>query len=345
MYVLTSNSMSSIKRTFPLGFPWQTSDPFLFCVYHKDDFPTGNDDAGPNASLEGRSLGNDFTIKDGFRMYHGHTVPGFPAHPHRGFETVTVVPKGLVDHSDSIGAAGRFGNGDTQWMTAGRGVQHAEMFPLLNKEEPNPLVLFQIWLNLPKAGKFVDPHFAMLWREDIPIYETKDENGNGISVRIVAGSIDQYQPPAPPPDSWANDPEHEVAIWVIRLAPNAKWTMPTASAEANRTIYFYQGQDVTIDGQPVKPDHGTELHADQGTVLQNGEEEAHLLMLQGRPINEPVAQYGPFVMNTQQEIQQAMRDYQLTQFGGWPWPTHDHVHDHSKGRFAKHADGRLEVKD
>jgi redox-sensitive bicupin YhaK (pirin superfamily) len=336
--------MSSIKRTFPLGFPWQTSDPFLFCVYHKDDYPTGNDEAGPNASLEGRSLGNDFVVKDGFRMYHGQTIPGFPAHPHRGFETVTVVPKGLVDHSDSIGAAGRFGNGDTQWMTAGRGVQHSEMFPLLNKDEPNPLVLFQIWLNLPKAGKFVDPHFAMLWREDMPIYGTQDENGNAVSVRIVAGHIEDHQAPAPPPDSWAAKQDHEVAIWVIKLAPNAKWTMPTASAEANRTIYFYQGEELSIDGQTVQPEHGTELNADQATVIQNGGEEAHLLLLQGRPINEPVAQYGPFVMNTQQEIQQAMRDYQLTQFGGWPWPSHDHVHDHSKGRFAKHADGRLEIK-
>lgn len=337
--------MSSIKRTFPLGFPWQTCDPFLFCVYHKDDYPTGNNEAGPNASLEGRSLGNDFVVKDGFRMYHGQNIPGFPAHPHRGFETVTVVPQGLVDHSDSIGAAGRFGNGDTQWMTAGKGVQHSEMFPLLNKEEPNPLVLFQIWLNLPKAGKFVEPHFAMLWREDMPIYESKDDDGNEISVRIVAGSIEGHQAPAPPPDSWASNADHEVAIWVIKLAPNAKWTLPTASAEANRTLYFYQGEEVSIDGQVVQPDHGTETMADQPTVIQNGPEESHLLMLQGKPIGEPVAQYGPFVMNTQEEIQQAMRDYQLTQFGGWPWPTHDHVHDHSKGRFAKHADGRLEVKD
>lgn len=337
--------MSSIKSIFPLGFPWQTSDPFLFCVYHKDDFPTGNDDAGPNASLEGRSLGNDFTIKDGFRMYHGKTVPGFPAHPHRGFETVTVVPKGLVDHSDSIGAAGRFGNGDTQWMTAGKGVQHSEMFPLLNKDEPNPLVLFQIWLNLPRASKMVEPHFAMLWREDTPIYEALDENGRSINVRIVAGHIDDHKAPSPPPDSWATDADHEVAIWVIKMASNAQWTLPTASAEANRTIYFYQGTEVLVDGQVVKPNHGTELHANEATVLQNGSEEAHLLLLQGKPINEPVAQYGPFVMNSQQEIQQAMMDYQRTEFGGWPWPTHDHVHDHDKGRFARHADGRLEEKD
>jgi len=117
----------------PLGFPWETSDPFLFCVHHEDFYPEGNEKMGPKGSLEGRNLGNDFTIKDGYRMYHGETVPGFPAHPHRGFETVTIAQKGLVDHSDSIGAAGRFGDGDVQWMTAGKGVQHSEMFPLLNQ--------------------------------------------------------------------------------------------------------------------------------------------------------------------------------------------------------------------
>ena len=112
---------SAIKDIKALGFPWETADPFLFCVYHKDDYPKGNDQLGPNASLEGRILGQDFTVKDGWRMYHGQTIPGFPQHPHRGFETVTIVQEGLVDHSDSLGAAGRFGNGDVQWMTARQG--------------------------------------------------------------------------------------------------------------------------------------------------------------------------------------------------------------------------------
>jgi len=123
----------------PLGFTWETLDPFLFCVHHLDHYPKGNEHLGPDASLAGRYLGQDFTPKDGWRMYHGETIPGFPAHPHRGFETITVVLDGFVDHSDSHGAAGRYGNGDVQWMTAGAGLQHAEMFPLLNKDEPNML--------------------------------------------------------------------------------------------------------------------------------------------------------------------------------------------------------------
>ena len=127
--------MSAIKKIKQLGPQWQTQDPFLFCAYHKDQYPRGNAQLGPNAPLEGRNLGMDFQLKDGWRMYHGTTVPGFPAHPHRGFETVTIVEEGFADHSDSLGAAGRFGNGDVQWMTAGKGVQHSEMFPLLDTEK------------------------------------------------------------------------------------------------------------------------------------------------------------------------------------------------------------------
>ena len=146
----------------PLGFPWETADPFLFCVHHDDAYPRANARLGPDAPLAGRELGQDFSRKDGWSMYHGMVVPGFPAHPHRGFETVTIVRKGLIDHSDSLGAAARYGGGDVQWLTAGSGVVHAEMFPLLDRAAPNPLELFQIWLNLAAADKMVDPHFTML---------------------------------------------------------------------------------------------------------------------------------------------------------------------------------------
>ena len=121
---------NTIKKIRALGFQWETSDPFLFCVHHEDFYPKGNKELGPDLELlKGRHIGQDFIVKDGFRMYHGTTVPGFPGHPHRGFETITVVRKGLIDHADSTGAAGRYGDGDVQWMTAGKGVQHSEMFP------------------------------------------------------------------------------------------------------------------------------------------------------------------------------------------------------------------------
>ena len=108
---MSEQDNSPIVRVAPLGFPWQTIDPFLFCVYHDDAYPQGNGSMGPAASLAGRDIGQDFSRKDGWSMYHGDTVPGFPSHPHRGFETVTIVRKGLVDHSDSLGATARFGGG------------------------------------------------------------------------------------------------------------------------------------------------------------------------------------------------------------------------------------------
>src|SRR6266700_3721471 len=177
----------AILSVTPLGFPWRTHDPFLFCVHHDDHYPRGNPQFGPAASLAGRNIGQDFEGIDGWRMYHGELVPGFPQHPHRGFETVTVVRRGLLDHSDSLGAAARYGQGDVQWLTAGGGILHSEMFPLLSQEHPNPLELFQIWLNLPAAKKMVAPHFAMLWSQTIPRRVFQDEQGAPTEVALVAG--------------------------------------------------------------------------------------------------------------------------------------------------------------
>lgn len=98
-----------------LGFPWQTLDPFLFCVHHDDAYPPGNEIMGPDPELlRGRNIGMDFQLRDGWRMYHGERVPGFPRHPHRGFETITLARRGHIDHSDSLGARARFGQGDVR---------------------------------------------------------------------------------------------------------------------------------------------------------------------------------------------------------------------------------------
>jgi redox-sensitive bicupin YhaK (pirin superfamily) len=335
---------SPISNLSPMGFQWETADPFLFCVHHEDHFPKGNGKMGPAGSMAGRSLGDDFIVKDGYRMYHGKTVPGFPGHPHRGFETITVVRDGIVDHADSLGAAGRYGFGDVQWMTAGSGVQHSEMFPLLQDDKPNPMELFQIWLNLPKKNKMVPPHFTMLWSESIPNYTHKTLGGKNTIVEVIAGKIEQMKAPSPPPDSWASDPANEVAVWNIRMEPGAEWTLPKASAGINRKLYYYIGQTLNINGTTIPKYHSMEVQPDAVITLKNGTDEGRILVLQGRPIGEQVMQYGPFVMNTKEEIQQAFDDYHRTQFGGWPWPRRDQVHDRSSGRFALHADGRKEVK-
>jgi quercetin 2,3-dioxygenase len=335
--------MSDLTRGIvPLGFQWPAADPFLFCVHHDDAYPAGNDHFGPTASLAGRDLGQDFAGKDGWRMYHGRTVPGFPGHPHRGFETVTIVRRGFIDHSDSLGAAARFGGGDVQWLTAGRGVVHSEMFPLLERDKPNPLELFQIWLNLPRADKLVAPYFTMLWHEKIPTVTAKDGQGRTTEVHVVAGRLAEAQPLTPPPNSWASRPDADLAIWTVKMQPGARWTLPAAQPGTNRMLYFFGGSALSVGGRAIPARHAVALVPDADALLENGPDEAELLLLQGRPIGEPVAAHGPFVMNTRAEIQQAFMDYQRTQFGGWPWPSEDPVHRDAGGRFARHADGRIE---
>ncbi|OEK04909.1 pirin family protein [Roseivirga misakiensis] len=335
----------SIKSIEKLNFPWQTQDPFLFCAFHNDHYPKGNGSLGPTDDLSGRQIGSDFSGKDGWSMYHGQDVPGFPAHPHKGFETITIAERGLVDHSDSLGAAGRFGNGDVQWMTAGGGVQHSEMFPLLDDTKDNPLLLFQIWLNLPKASKHVPAHFSMLWREDIPTVSHTDQNGRVTHIKVISGMLGDVSSPSPAPDSFAADSDNEIAVWLIEMEAEAIWELPIASSEANRSLYMYEGHDISVENQQMVKGEMSKLKADEKTVLVNGPEKSRFLFLQGKPIGEPVAQYGPFVMNKNSEIQEAVQQFQRTQFGGWPWPSPAHTHDPARGRFAIHADGREEIKE
>lgn len=331
---------NKLLKIRPLGFQWETQDPFLFCVHHEDNYPEGNDELGPNASLDGRHIGQDFIIKDGWRMYHGDKIPGFPGHPHRGFETITVVRKGIIDHADSTGAAGRYGNGDVQWMTAGKGVQHSEMFPLLNKTEKNPLELFQIWLNLPKKSKMVEPHFKMFWSDFIPVVETEDA-----MYEVLAGRYNEQVAPDSPPDSWANDPENDVLILNLHLKKGKTFTLLPAKPGVNRSLYVYEGNGLEIEGTTIPFYNAVDVISDETLTLKATSEDIKILVLQGKPINETVIQYGPFVMNSKAEIQQAFEDYHATQFGGWPWERYDMVHSPDKGRFALHADGREELKD
>lgn len=336
---------NQILKIEKLDFMWGTENPFLFCAHHNDAYPKGNDQLGPPASaLLGRNIGNDFQIKDGWRMYHGDKVPGFPAHPHRGFETVTIVLEGFVDHSDSHGASGRYGNGDVQWMTAGSGLQHAEMFPLVHKDKENPLHLFQVWLNLPKKDKFTEPHYKMLWGEDIPVVETVDSNGKKSSVRIIAGKYNETKSLDPAPESWANDENNNVNIWIIRMEPNAIFKIPSLSSTITRNLYYYYGETINIEGTEISSSNRVKLQGDETIVIKNGAGESHLFLLEGEPINEPVAVYGPFVMNTMEEIREAYADYKETGFGGWPWERKDPVHSSEAVRFAKYSDGTMEKR-
>lgn len=339
---MSSSNLPDLIDARPLGFPWKTDDPFLFSVHHRDAFPAGNGRLGPAASLAGRNLGQDFENKDGWNMYHGTEVPGFPQHPHRGFETITIVRRGLVDHSDSLGATARFGEGDVQWLTAGRGIVHSEMFPLLDASGPNPAELFQIWLNLPRAQKMVEPHFTMLWGPNIPRVVRRDAAGRAAEITVIAGALDGAVAPAPPPSSWASDPRSDFAIWSVRLDAGAHLELPPAKAGTTRTVYLFEGNETRVAGETFRDKAAVRVRPDVPTRIENGAHPTDLLVLQARPLEEPVFQYGPFVMGTREEVQQAFLDYQRTQFGGWPFPDDAPVHPAGEGRFARHADGRLE---
>mmetsp|Transcript_1423 Transcript_1423/g.2114 ORF Transcript_1423/g.2114 Transcript_1423/m.2114 type:complete len:363 (-) Transcript_1423:167-1255(-) len=316
--------------------PQSTVDPYLFCVYHKDQYPPGNDE------MEAPHSGNgmDFNPDAPYRMYHGSKVPGFPQHPHRGFETITATIDGFVDHADSVGNAGRYGQGDLQWMTAGGGIVHSEMFPLIHQEEDNPTRFFQIWLNLEAKNKMVAPHFKMFWNYEIPKYTTEDGKASvTVWVGHYFGATHENQN-SPPPESWASNPENDVALLHITLKPGGKLTLPKANVQrVNRSLFYIEGESdvMRVGGKVI--DRKINIHLDEsvdveleldGSAAENGE----FLLMQGKPIEEPVAQHGPFVMNTRAEISQAFSDYHETQFGGWPWERDDMIFPREKGRFA-----------
>ncbi len=330
-----------IKKEFVLDFQWLTQEPFLFCVHHNDLYPKGNSNYGPDkALLSGRTLGQDFTPKDGFRMYHGDVVPGFPVHPHRGFETITIVRKGYVDHADSLGAAGRYGQGDVQWMTAGAGVQHSEMFPLLKQDDVNTLELFQIWLNLPKKNKMVPAHFTMFWSEQIPTVKL-----DKVDLTVIAGDYFDTKALAAPPDSWASQKDSDTVVWLLKILPGGQFEIPVSKVAAARTVYVFEGAGVSVNGHRIAVNSGLNVDSAAPMNIVAGSSVVEILILQSRVIGEPVVQYGPFVMNSEDEIRKTISDFQRTQFGGWPWKRPDMVHGNEIVRFAKYPDGRIEKPD
>lgn len=328
-----------------LGFNWPMREPYIFCAHHRDAYPRGNRLLGPAASMDTHRSGEDFGNPEGWNMYYGDDVPGFPVHPHRGFETVTIVLDGYVDHADSMGAAGRYGMGDVQWMTAGQGCQHAEMFPLLDPDRDNPLELFQVWLNLPARSKFVEPSYRMLWAEDIPRLEIVSDGGALSSrIRLIAGHFAGKDALPPTPDSWAADPANGVQILLAEMDPGAQLVLPAGSRTSQRTLYFYRGSTLRVDGQHLTSGNSIELPPERDVELLSVDSDNFFLLLAAEPIGEPIARYGPFVMNTREEIAQAYRDYERTRFGGWPWDRPDPVHGSHKKRFARYVDGTQEER-
>ncbi len=328
----------SIKTIQPMEFQLHVLNPYIIAFHHRDIYPEGDNQLGPKSIPRGKNNGQDFDPNSDWRMYHGKTIPGFPVHPHRGFETITIMLDGYADHFDSKGSKGRYGKGDVQWMTAGKGIQHSEMFPLLNKEKENPMELFQIWLNLPKKDKLVEPAYKMLWAENIPVITEKDKEGRITTIRLIAGQYKETKSIDPLPASWAYNRENNVGIWLIQLEPNAEFTIPAVSSTISRVLYNFRGAEINITEKVINEKFYAELYGDKDIVIGNGNKTTNLLLLEGEPINEPIAAQGPFVMNTQGELRQAFIDYQQTEFGGWPWDRYDPVNDPHAGRFSAYED-------
>ena len=216
------------------------------------------------------------------------------------------------------------------------------MFPLRDQNGPNTTELFQIWLNLPAVDKMVEPHFTMLWREDLPKAVLKDDDGNSTEVSVVAGTFGDVDPLAAPPASWASRREAELAIWQFVAEPAAEWILPpTTQRETVRTLYVFEGA-IDIGSQTLEAPIGAVVRSDRPVAVRAGSSGAAVIVLQARPIGEPVAMGGPFVMNSPEEIEAAYRDFQRTGFGGWPWDVADPVHARATPRFARHPDGRTE---
>lgn len=328
-----------IKEIFAINGRLPLRDPFIMGAYHLDKYPKGNGNMGPAADISDRAHGNDFDPTAEWRMYHGDKIPGFPYHPHLGFEILTYVPTGYADHCDSLGSRGRYGEGDAQLMSAGSGVLHSEMFPLVHDDKENPLRLFQIWMNLPAKSKMTQPDYKMIWREKMPTGNYTASNGGNVQVKVMIGNYAGVQAIDPLVNSWAADPEHHMGAVEVTMEPGTEFVLPKVSETLNRFVLFYDGEDtVSIAGNAVPINHLFDLNGNEEIIIRNRNAMAKLFILEGEPINEPVVAHGPFVMNTAEEIQEGFSHYRQTQFGGWPWGPNeiDMVNPKDAGRFASY---------
>lgn len=251
-----------------------------------------------------RSLGtpklpmvDPFLMLDEFRSDNpGDYIAGFPSHPHRGFETVTIMLAGSMQHKDSVGNTGNLGPGSVQWMTAGRGIIHSEM----PRQEDGLMWGFQLWVNLRAQDKMTPPRYQDIGAEEIPTVQL----GDGLEVRVMAGEVGGARGPIEP---GYTDP----VLLDVRLAPSKRLVHPLPRGH-NAFLYIYEGQ-VRLTGHDAAVGRGHAVVLGEGDHLEvealDGDE-ARFLVVAGRPIQEPVARYGPFVMNSAEEIQQAFADYQ-----------------------------------
>ena len=242
-----------------------------------------------------------FLMLDAFRNENPDDyIGGFPDHPHRGFETVTYMIAGRMRHHDSVGNSGLLGPGGAQWMTTGSGLIHSE----LPEQEEGLMEGFQLWLNLPAKNKMVAPSYRDIPPAAIPEFTTAD----GVRVRVIAGASHGVAGAVQRPDT-------EPLYLDVHLPAGRRFVQPIAAGH-NAFTYTYRGS-VNIAGTTVGDRHMAILaNNGAGEVCIEAWEDARVLIIAGQPLKEPIAQYGPFVMNTTEQIHQAMRDYEAGKFAG-----------------------------
>jgi redox-sensitive bicupin YhaK (pirin superfamily) len=258
-----------------------------------------------------RSLGSQGMHVDPFLMldefYSDNPddyVSGFPSHPHRGFETVTYMLDGHMRHEDHLGNRGDLGPGDVQWMTAARGIIHSEM----PQQSAGRMRGFQLWLNLPSKEKMKPAHYRDIPASDIPLLELP----GGGEVKVIAGTLNLEGAATSGPVNGSNNKVSTDPLYLdVRLPPGAEFSAPITTGH-NAFLYAYEGSAKSGPAGAGKPlPHRTAgvLSDGDSVRVQAGAEGVRFLLLAARPIHEPVVQYGPFVMNTREEIEQALADY------------------------------------
>ncbi|MEP7229391.1 MAG: pirin family protein [Ginsengibacter sp.] len=231
-----------------------------------------------------------------------NTPRGVDVHPHKGFETVTIAYKGSVEHYDSSGNSGVINPGDVQWMTAGSGILHKEFHEREFSKKGGPFEMIQLWVNLPKKDKLTTPKYQSLVASEMNKITLPDDSGE---VSVIAGSFNGVKGSA--------STFTEINMLNIRLNKNGEMTTNIEAAH-NTAILVVEGE-IEVNGESAKL-HDFVLFKNEGeTITIKATEKSVLLLLSGVPINEPVAQYGPFVMNTQEELQETFREYQAGKFG------------------------------
>lgn len=269
-------------------------------------------DAMPSSDGAGvrlkRSLGQSpfarmdpFLMLDEFRSDEAADyIGGFPSHPHRGFETVTYMLAGAMEHKDSLGNTGLLKAGDVQWMTAARGIVHSEM----PQQEQGLMHGFQLWINLPASEKMKTPRY-----QDIPSARITEVNEPGLALRVIAGEIERSGERHQGPVSGIST---EPTYLDVKLDPDTTFEQTTRAGHS-AVMYLFEGT-LEVGGKALAAGQAALLSEGDRLKAQAGPEGARFLLLTARPINEPVVQHGPFVMNTREEIEQAVRDYQYGTF-------------------------------